>query len=93
MITNFAFIDITSPEALLILLLAAFIFGGKRVADTSKSIGNSLRGIKEETSLLSTKVVETRQSIKNEVVELKDSVSTTVGVTEKASPKKEDASR
>ena len=88
MITTFAFIDIASPEILLLLVVVAFLFGGKKVSEASRSIGGSIRNVKKEVSSISTNATEARNDITGQMSELKTELKTAVDpIVEKTPPK------
>lgn len=53
MLSNFALLDIGTPELLIILLIVLLLFGAKKLPELSKSIGQSVKelrgGISGET--------------------------------------------
>lgn len=50
MFTQFAFLDIGAPELLIILLIVLLLFGGKKLPELSRSLGQSLREIRKGVS-------------------------------------------
>jgi sec-independent protein translocase protein TatA len=42
--------DVGFPELLIILLIALLLFGGKRIPEISKNLGESVRGFKDAFS-------------------------------------------
>jgi sec-independent protein translocase protein TatA len=54
MFSNFAFLDIGTPELLLVLVIILLLFGGKKLPELSRSLGESMRelrkGLNEDVS-------------------------------------------
>lgn len=50
MFTQFAFLDLGAPELLIILLIVLLLFGGKKLPELSRSLGQSLREIRKGIS-------------------------------------------
>ena len=44
--TTFAFLDLGAPELLIILAIALLLFGGKKLPELSRSLGQSIKEIK-----------------------------------------------
>ena len=49
-LTNFAFLDLGTPELLIILAIILLLFGGKRLPQLSKSLGESMRELRKGMS-------------------------------------------
>lgn len=47
MFTNFAFLDFGAPELIIILAIVLLLFGGKKLPELSKSIGDSMRELRK----------------------------------------------
>jgi sec-independent protein translocase protein TatA len=47
MITNFALLDFGLPELLVILAIVLLLFGGKKLPQLSKSLGESMKNLRE----------------------------------------------
>jgi sec-independent protein translocase protein TatA len=47
MVSSFAFLDIGTPELLLILAIVIVLFGAKKLPELSKSIGQSARELRK----------------------------------------------
>jgi sec-independent protein translocase protein TatA len=50
MISNFAFLDLDMPELLIILAIVLLLFGGKKLPELSKSLGESMRELRKGMS-------------------------------------------
>jgi sec-independent protein translocase protein TatA len=50
MFTNFAFLDFGAPELIIILAILLLLFGGKKLPELSKSIGESLKELRKGMS-------------------------------------------
>lgn len=46
MVHNFAILDFSTPELLIILLIILLLFGGKKLPELSKSLGKSMRELR-----------------------------------------------
>lgn len=53
MLTNFAFLDLSTPDLLIILVIILLLFGSKKLPQLSRSIGESMqelrKGVKSDT--------------------------------------------
>jgi sec-independent protein translocase protein TatA len=47
MVNNFAFLDLGTPQLLLILLIVLLLFGGKKLPELSRSLGQSVRELRK----------------------------------------------
>ena len=47
MLTNFAFLDFGAPELIIILAIILLLFGGKKLPELSKSLGQSMRELRK----------------------------------------------
>jgi sec-independent protein translocase protein TatA len=75
MVTTFAFIELGSPEMLIILVILGMFIGGKKVADMSRAVGSSVQEMKKTSSAVG--------DIRKEIVEQMDEVKTNLsGVTQ-----------
>jgi sec-independent protein translocase protein TatA len=45
--TNFAFLDLGAPELIIILAIVLLLFGGKKLPQLSKSVGESMREVRK----------------------------------------------
>ena len=45
--TNFAFLDLGTPELIIILAIVLLLFGGKKLPQLSKSLGESMRELRK----------------------------------------------
>jgi TatA/E family protein of Tat protein translocase len=65
--SHFAIFDVGTPELLLILAIALLLFGGKKLPELSRSIGESIAEIKKSAGHAS----EIKGEIQNQVTEVK----------------------
>lgn len=49
-VTNFALLDFSAPELIIILAIVLLLFGGKKLPELSKSLGTSMREIRKGLS-------------------------------------------
>jgi sec-independent protein translocase protein TatA len=49
-LTNFAFLDLGAPELIIILAILLLLFGGKKLPQLSKSLGESMRELRKGIS-------------------------------------------
>lgn len=47
MITNFAFLDLSTPDLLIILAIVLLLFGAKKLPELSRSLGSSARELRK----------------------------------------------
>ncbi len=47
MVNNFAFLDLGTPQLLLILAIVLLLFGGKKLPELSRSLGQSMRELRK----------------------------------------------
>lgn len=47
MVTQFALLDFGAPELLIILAIVLLLFGGKKLPQLSKSVGESMRELRK----------------------------------------------
>ncbi len=47
MLSNFAFLDFSAPELIIILAIVLLLFGGKKLPELSKSLGESMRELRK----------------------------------------------
>ena len=50
MVSQFAFLDLGTPELLLILAIVLLLFGGKKLPELSRSLGSSMRELRKGIS-------------------------------------------
>ena len=50
MFTHFAIFDLGAPELLIILVIILLLFGGKKLPELSKSLGESMRELRKGVS-------------------------------------------
>jgi sec-independent protein translocase protein TatA len=47
MLTNFGFLDFGAPELIIILAIILLLFGGRKLPELSKSLGQSMRELRK----------------------------------------------
>jgi len=47
MFTNFAILDFNAPELIIILAIILLLFGGKKLPELSRSLGDSMRELRK----------------------------------------------
>lgn len=47
MFTNFGFLDFSAPELIIILAIILLLFGGKKLPELSRSLGDSMRELRK----------------------------------------------
>lgn len=50
MLSNFGFLDLGTPELIIILAIVLLLFGGKRLPELSRSIGESMKELRKGVS-------------------------------------------
>jgi sec-independent protein translocase protein TatA len=50
MFTSFAFLDFGAPELIIILAIILLLFGGKKLPEVSKALGDSMRELRKGLS-------------------------------------------
>lgn len=50
MVPNFAFLDLSTPDLLIILAIVVLLFGAKKLPELSRSIGSSARELRKGLS-------------------------------------------
>lgn len=50
MVTQFAFLDFGAPQLIIILAIVLLLFGGKKLPELSRSIGESMRELRKGIS-------------------------------------------
>jgi sec-independent protein translocase protein TatA len=50
MLSNFAFLDLGAPELIIILAIVLLLFGGKKLPELSRSIGESVKELRKGVS-------------------------------------------
>jgi len=71
MLTNFALLDFGAPELIIILAILLLLFGGKKLPEISKGLGDSIKEIRK--GLAST--AELKDQVKTEVSKTKESLT------------------
>ncbi len=69
MLSNFGLLDFGAPELIIILAIVLLLFGGKKLPELSKSIGESMRELRKAASGAD----DIRKEIKSQVSEVKAS--------------------
>lgn len=49
-LSNFAFLDLGTPELIIILAIILLLFGGKKLPELSRSLGDSMRELRRGIS-------------------------------------------
>lgn len=69
MFDHFAFLDLGTPELILILLIVLLLFGGKKLPELSRSLGSSMKelrnGLNEGADEKGKKSEDTKQESTN----------------------------
>jgi sec-independent protein translocase protein TatA len=47
MVTNFAFLDLGAPELIIILAIVLLLFGGKKLPEMSRGLGDAMRELRK----------------------------------------------
>jgi sec-independent protein translocase protein TatA len=50
MVPNFAFLDLSTPDLLIILAIVLLLFGAKKLPDLARSLGSSARELRKGLS-------------------------------------------
>lgn len=50
MVSNFAFLDLSTPDLLIILAIVLLLFGAKKLPELSRSLGSSARELRKGLS-------------------------------------------
>jgi sec-independent protein translocase protein TatA len=50
MFSNFAFLDLGAPELIIVLAILLLLFGGKKLPELSKSLGEAMRELRKGIS-------------------------------------------
>jgi sec-independent protein translocase protein TatA len=67
MLTNFAILDFGAPELLIILAIILLLFGGKKLPELSRSVGESIKELKKASGGAN----ELHREVKSQVNEVK----------------------
>ncbi len=73
MITNFALLDFGAPQLIIILAIVLLLFGGKKLPELSRGLGESLKELKKGATGAS----DLHNEVKQQVHEVKSSFSNT----------------
>ena len=73
MFTNFAFMDLGAPELVIILAILLLLFGGKKLPELSRSVGESFKELKKGAGSAG----DLHKEIKGQVSEVKASLNGT----------------
>lgn len=71
MFTNFALLDFGTPELIIILAIILLLFGGKKLPELSKSLGESIKELKKGASSAG----DLHKELKSQVGEVKTSLA------------------
>ena len=71
MLQNFAFLDLSTPDLVIILAIVLLLFGGKKLPELSRSLGQSARELRKGLS----DVTDAHAELKKEVVEAKSTIN------------------
>lgn len=69
MFSNFALLDLGTPELVIILAIVLLLFGGKKLPELSRSLGESIKELKKGASSAG----DIHKEIKSQVGEVKSS--------------------
>jgi sec-independent protein translocase protein TatA len=69
MLSNFALLDFGAPELIIIFAIIVLLFGGKKLPELSKSVGESIRELKNASSGAN----DIQKELKSQVSEVKAS--------------------
>jgi sec-independent protein translocase protein TatA len=72
MLSNFAILDLGTPELLIIFAILLLLFGGKKLPELSRSIGESIKEFKKASSDAS----DLHQEVKGQVQGVKADLAT-----------------
>ena len=69
MLTNFAFLDFGAPELIIILAIVLLLFGGKKLPEMSRGLGDAMRELRKglQGDINETKTKETEKPQDNSV--------------------------
>jgi sec-independent protein translocase protein TatA len=70
MLNSFALLDFGAPELFLILAIVVVLFGGKKLPELSRSIGESIHELKNATGAAN----DFHKEIKTQVTEVKSDI-------------------
>jgi sec-independent protein translocase protein TatA len=82
MLSQFAILDFGAPELVIILAIVLVLFGGKKLPELSRSIGESAKELKNAAKGAN----DLHQEIKNQVDEVKTSLTAPVETQHQAEP-------
>lgn len=71
MLTNFALLDFGAPELVIILAIVLLLFGGKKLPELSKSVGESMKELRK--GLASTE--DLKKEVKSQVAQTQKSLT------------------
>lgn len=61
MFTQFAVLDLGTPQLLIILVIALLLFGGKKLPELSKSLGESVKELRKNLNDTDHKVADSEK--------------------------------
>ena len=71
MFTTFGFLDLGAPQLLIILALVILLFGGKKLPELSRSLGESMKELKKASSGAD----DIRKEVASQVTEVKSGIA------------------
>ena len=71
MFSNFALLDLGTPELILILAILLLLFGGKKLPELSRSVGESMKELRK--GLAGTD--DLKKEVKSQAIQTKESLS------------------
>jgi sec-independent protein translocase protein TatA len=71
MFTNFGILDFGMPELIIILAIVLLLFGGKKLPELSKSVGESMKNLREGFS----EANGAKEDIKKQASQIKQDLS------------------
>lgn len=88
----FAFLDVGTPELILILFVALLLFGGKKLPELAKGLGQSIREFKKASAGIEEEIKKAIEAAPEPKAKIQQTVTTptnVVAVAEHATPRPE----